>query len=135
MSKTRGRQAAAFGARPRSDHWSTQDNVNNATVYLEGMENGQGFACSGTLIAVVQNTGYVLTAGHCVAGQVTTVGIGADLNSATGYTVTGQWQHPITIRRRSITTSEWSRSAEPTPAWRSFLRLSRLTRSQPLAQR
>ncbi len=72
----------------------TQDNVNSATVYLEGIEQGQGYSCSGTIIAVNGNVGYVLTAGHCVAGTIQTVVIGANLNTAVAHTALQQWQHP-----------------------------------------
>ncbi len=72
----------------------TQDNVNSATVLLEGFEGNQGYDCSGTIIAVNGTVGYVLTAGHCVAGTVTTVKIGANVNSAAAHTAIQQWQHP-----------------------------------------
>lgn len=39
------------------------DNANDAVVFL--LDEDQGGACTGTIIAVNGNTGYVLTAGHC----------------------------------------------------------------------
>ncbi len=72
----------------------TLDTTNPATVYLEGQMGNQGYACSGTIIAVNGNVGYVLTAGHCVAGTITNVYIGSNLNAAVPHAALQQWQHP-----------------------------------------
>ena len=70
----------------------TQDNVNQATAYI--YSESDGYACSGTVISVNGDIGYVLTAGHCVSGTITGVCIGADLNTADCHQAVQQWQHP-----------------------------------------
>lgn len=87
----------AVNQREDSIFYGTVDTSHQAVVGVIS-ESGQGVGvCTGTIIGVSGNKGYVLTAAHCVAGgKPDYILLGNDLQSQStqGFQVTGYKAHP-----------------------------------------